>query len=284
MFVEKNELNKYYYNLFNKDFPASTLSKWKKEGKIKTIEHPKFNNRYLYNLDDFTKIINSEQYLSSLRASKQNPNDYIGKTSGSLLIKGIVPEEEKTINYSGTLMYCQCLNCGRTDLVQVKFSYLTPNGNYHQETCGCGRKERAFLASSREGLDNSFLKEFPDFNYYLFVHKFLTSSTDKYYIHCDIIEYQEAITYFYYDEQLKLIFDFWKQQEQYNTQYDWSKPSLDHLIPKSKGGTNKLNNLQALTVFENLAKRDMTWQEWTEFKQLTNTKSDYFLESIKGGN
>lgn len=53
------------------------------------------------------------------------------------------------------------------------------------------------------------------------------------------------------------------------------------MIPKSKGGTNELNNLQVLTVFENLAKRDMTWDEWNIFKEKTNTTSDYFIENIK---
>ena len=59
--------------------------------------------------------------------------------------------------------------------------------------------------------------------------------------------------------------------------YDWYKPSLDHIVPKSRGGDNSLDNLQYLTVFENLSKRDMTMIEWEEFKQKTNTKSELFL-------
>ena len=56
--------------------------------------------------------------------------------------------------------------------------------------------------------------------------------------------------------------------------------TLDHIIPKSRGGTNELNNLQILTVFENLAKRDMTQEEWNNFKKETKTHSDYFIENF----
>lgn len=66
------------------------------------------------------------------------------------------------------------------------------------------------------------------------------------------------------------------------TFYDWYKPSIDHIIPKSKGGTNDLNNLQFLTVFENLNKRDMTMEEWSYFKLLTNTSSDLYIEGREG--
>ena len=56
------------------------------------------------------------------------------------------------------------------------------------------------------------------------------------------------------------------------------------LIPTSKGGKEELSNYQFLTIFENLVKRDMTMEEWNVFKRETNTKSDYFIESIlKGG-
>lgn len=169
------------------------------------------------------------------------------------------------------MMYCKCLKCNREDLIQVKFSHLTPNGNYHKTSCGCGRKVRAFLASSRAGITEKFIDNFKDFDYFLFVHKLLVSTTDKYYINCEIKEYEKAITYFYNDPQLKAIYNFWKKQNRGNTYYDWAKPSLDHIIPKSRGGTNELNNLQILTVFENLTKRDMTWEEWTHFKETTNT-------------
>lgn len=288
MFVESLELEKIYFERFGKRFPKSTLSKWKKENRIAWKEHPTIKRRFLYNLDDFNKIINSQNYEKKIKATKEKPENYIGKINGSLLIKGIVPDKEKSSDYTGTLMYCQCLRCNRPDLIQVRFAYLTPNGNYHQYTCGCNRKERAFLASSREGITENFVEQFEDFDYYLLVHKILVSTTDRYYIDCDIKIYEKAISYLYNDKQLKMIYDFWTTQDKSKTYYDWAKPSLDHKIPKSRGGTNDIENLQILTVFENLSKRDMTQEEWEDFKKTTNTTSDYFLENIirmyEGGN
>ena len=46
----------------------------------------------------------------------------------------------------------------------------------------------------------------------------------------------------------------------------YKKPSLDHIVPKAKGGTNDLNNLQFLSWFENRCKNDMTQEEWNNLK------------------
>ena len=92
---------------------------------------------------------------------------------------------------------------------------------------------------------------------------------------------KDYIDYFYNDPQFNAIYNFWLSHKLENeTFYDWAKPSLDHIIPSSKGGTNTLDNFQFLTTFENLAKRDMTMTEWENFKQKTNTTSSYFIENI----
>ena len=84
-----------------------------------------------------------------------------------------------------------------------------------------------------------------------------------------------------WQKQFNAIYNFWlNKQKENNTFYDWAKPSIDHIVPKSRGGSNEKENLQFLTVFENLSKRDMSMEEWNDFKKKNHTNSDYFIESI----
>ena len=275
----RKELDSYYQNIYEKKFPSATLTNWCRQGKIRYEILP--NGRYNYNLDDFIAAINEPKYLTKIQAHKEKPEDYIGKTKGYLYIKNIVPSAEKKNNYNGTLMYCDCLLCGNKD-IQVRFTYLSDNGNYNQLTCGCGRKIRAFLASARKEITEEFLLKFSDFDKFLFVHKMLTHITDNYYgAKCDINEYMTAVQTIYEDRQFNAVYNFWKTNtNRGKTFYDLAKPSIDHIIPLSRGGTSHLKNLQTLTVFENLAKRDMTMEEWINFKKDTNTHSSYFIEEV----
>lgn len=200
------------------------------------------------------------------------------KKVGKLTVKNLVPINERPTQTHGNYWYCDC-DCGVKN-IKIPTSYLTGNGNYTQYSCGCDRKIKAFLASAKIKIGEDFLQQFNDFEKFLFIHKQLTITGGKTSKTYAIDEYKEDIIYFYNDIQFNKIYDFWKQQNRGNTFYDLAKPSLDHIIPKSRGGSNKKENLQFLTVFENLSKRDMTWEEWQNFKQLTNTHSNYFIESI----
>ena len=208
--------------------------------------------------------------------------DLTNKIVGKLKVLRKVPKEEYKQNYKGTLWYCEC-KCG--NIVQVRHCYLTGNGNYTQTSCGCNRKIRAFLSSCKMNINEDYLEKFSDdFEKFLFLHKALTLTSGKTPATYDIQEYKEDIDDFWNDKQFNIIYNNWilLSENNLNTYYDWYKPSLDHKIPKSRGGTNKRDNLQFLTVFENLSKRDLTWEEWNIFKKETNTTSDLFLENILG--
>ena len=132
-------------------------------------------------------------------------------------------------------------------------------------------------------MSDEYLNLYDDFEKFLLIHKALirTSGNDGQYYKNNTDEYKIIIDYFYNDPQVNAVYDFWLSHQLKDvTFYDWAKPSLDHIVPSSRGGNNTLNNFQFLTTFENLAKRDMTMAEWNEFKKKTNTQSDYFIESI----
>ena len=183
--------------------------------------------------------------------------DLTNKKIGKLTVLKICPVNERPTQTHGNYWICQC-ECGNE--CKVPTSYLSGNGKYTQTSCGCDRKKKAFQTTSYINVDEDFLEKYnkEDFEKFLLIHKALNRTTNK-----DLA---------YYNNHL----DEYKQ----TIDYDWSKPSLDHIIPLSRGGADELSNYQFLTTFENLAKRDMTMEEWNKFKIETNTTSDYFIENI----
>ena len=188
-------------------------------------------------------------------------------------------------------MYCKCLNCG--NIIQERFSYLSGNGNYSRESCGCLRKIRHFLASTtildgNHPEDIDWLRQFQtDWERFSFLNRSIIATTGiRAADWTNKEEYKSFYEHFWNDKQFNCLYDNWLQKRdiEHSTFYDWWKPSIDHKIPKSRGGTNSIDNLQYLTYYENHNKLDMTWEEWCRFKKETNTTSQLYLEQImKGG-
>ena len=200
--------------------------------------------------------------------------DITGQRFGRLVAIELIPKEERTWSNKERAWRCKC-DCGNEVIVRQR----SLRGARMTQSCGCVRKLEAFLATNGvKGLDREYLESFGDFDKFLFIHKAIRSIIGIELMSLE--EYKDYIEHFYYDDQFNAVYDFWERQERTSTFYDWAKPSLDHIIPWSKGGRHNKENLHFLTVFENLSKRDMTMEEWNIFKKMTNTTSDYFIENI----
>lgn len=200
--------------------------------------------------------------------------DITGQRFGRLTAIKLIPKEERTWSNKERAWLCKC-DCGNEIIVRqrsLRSARMT-------KSCGCLRKINAFLATTKiKDLTEEYLLKFDDFDKFLFIHRSIMHTINL--INIDLSNYKKYIEYFYYQNQFNKLYSFWKKQKRLNVIYDWAKPSIDHIIPKAKGGTNELNNLQFLTTFENLSKRDMTMEEWNNFKKNTNTHSNYFIEEV----
>lgn len=81
---------------------------------------------------------------------------------------------------------------------------------------------------------------------------------------------------FYFDAAFNAIYERWIA----SSKCRWWMPSLDHIVPLSKGGGFGLDNLRFVTWFENRAKADMSLVEWHDFRRRTRTTSALFIEEI----
>lgn len=70
-------------------------------------------------------------------------------------------------------------------------------------------KNKSFLASARNGINEDYLYSFDNFEKFLYVHKMLIHITDNYYgVQCNLNEYKNALETIYYDKQFNAIYDF----------------------------------------------------------------------------
>lgn len=71
-------------------------------------------------------------------------------------------------------------------------------------------------------------------------------------------QYKEFLKYFYYDNTFNRTYDNWINENK----QQFAKPSLDHIVPLSKGGTWELSNLRIIPWCINRAKYNFMPDEW----------------------
>lgn len=110
-----------------------------------------------------------------------------------------------------------------------------------------------------------WLMKYQDIEKLKFLNKSLTKERNKNGFNTEI--YKNFIQKFYFDDQFNNLYNKWLL----NKTDLWLKPSLDHIKPKSKGGSlTDLNNLQFLTWLENKCKSNMDQDKWTQIKSNIN--------------
>lgn len=104
-----------------------------------------------------------------------------------------------------------------------------------------------------------WLAKYQDIEKLKFLNRSLTNRDNRWDIGTE--DYKHFIEKFYYCTQFNKVYEKWL-----NTGDKYLKPSIDHIIPKAKGGDNCIENLQFLTWFENRCKNDMSQEEWDLLK------------------
>lgn len=108
-------------------------------------------------------------------------------------------------------------------------------------------------------IELEFVMQFEDVEKLKFLNSVITRDRVK--IHFDTEKYKAFIKHFYNDKQFNEVYNDWLQDKQ-----GYALPSLDHIIPLSRGGSWDIENLQFLPWCVNRAKSNFLPDEWEHIK------------------
>jgi len=108
-----------------------------------------------------------------------------------------------------------------------------------------------------------WIDKFEDIEKLKLLNKSLTRERDCIGFTTDI--YKQFIEKFYYDKRFNELYCKWIESGD-----KWVRPSLDHIVPKCKGGNLFIDNLQFISWLENRAKMDIEQDIWNKMKQNIN--------------
>ncbi len=128
------------------------------------------------------------------------------------------------------------------------------------------------IAHLKYDITIDFLEQFEDIEKIKVLNNAITRDRVSKYFNTE--KYKLYLQRFYHDSHFNFVYNNWLVSGKNN----YYKPSLDHIIPTSRGGSFELENLQFLSWFENRTKNDMTMDEWLEFRKTTKTTSSLFLK------
>jgi hypothetical protein len=126
--------------------------------------------------------------------------------------------------------------------------------------CDIERSYNNMTTHLRFNISIKWLMKFSDFSKLTLLNEVITNRSGRWDVSTEW--YKSYIEKFYNDRQFNLIYMAWVD----GGRAKYKKPSLDHVTPKAKGGTNDLGNLQFLSWFENRCKNDMTQDDWDNLK------------------
>jgi len=140
--------------------------------------------------------------------------------------------------------------------IKIK-NYITKNG-----ISGITLLYKNMMNHLRIDIELEWLMKYDDFEKLKFLNRSITRK--RKFDHYDKDFYVLFINKFYYDERFNKIYNNWLSN---NCEY-YLYPSIDHIIPISKGGEpHNIDNIQFLTWFENRCKNNISQDDWDNIKK-----------------